>query len=288
MPNYCANNSPTPPVSTPTHPAPSPTPPTSSYQQLKTLGLCVGIQGKTGADKKVNGAKIQLETCRSTWKSQQWRRDSAGRLVNRYAGKCMEAGDTDTLYAKAFVWDCHSGQHQQWWALNNGRYQNKKYKGRYLGVAYCGERSDYRLLELRSLERGNSQCGCAQKWNKSCSTGSAPAPGPGPAPSPTPPSPSSGFCNYGPDGTGATSDCSGGAEGGAWCNKSGSNCAKCSGRWCTSWSGGGPAPSPSSGFCNYGPDGTGATSDCSGGAEGGAWCNESSANCAKCSGRWCT
>jgi len=188
-----------------------------SYRQLKTLGLCVGVQGKKSTDKKVNGARVQLESCQSTWRSQQWARDSSGRLVNQYSGKCLEAGNTDTLYSKAFIFDCHSGQHQQWWALNNGRYQNKKYRGRYLGVAYCGERSDKRSLELRSLERGNTQCGCAQTWNKSCSVGQ----------------PSSGFCNYGPDGTGATSNCSGGAEGGAWCNISGANCAKCSGRWCT-------------------------------------------------------
>ena len=137
-----------------------------SYKQIKTFGLCVGVQGNSGIDKKKNGAMIQLEACNDSWGSQQWAQDRLGRLVNLYTGKCLEAGDKETLYAKAFIWDCHSGTHQQWQALDNGRYQNKKYPERYIGVAYCGKRNDFRVLELRSLELGTDQCGCAQTWNK--------------------------------------------------------------------------------------------------------------------------
>jgi hypothetical protein len=44
-----------------------------------------------------------------------------------------------------------------------------------------------------------------------------------------------GFCNWGPAGTGASSVCKGGAQGGEWCNQSGSNCQSgCGGRWCPS------------------------------------------------------
>jgi hypothetical protein len=52
------------------------------------------------------------------------------------------------------------------------------------------------------------------------------------------------FCNWGPDGSGASSMCEGGAQGGEWCNASGNQCESgCGGRWCTS-SGGGGGPSP--------------------------------------------
>ena len=119
--------------------------------------------------------------------------------------------------------------------------------------------------------RSSSNClNCSGRWCTS-NSGSNPSLG--------------GFCNYGPDGTGASSTCEGGPEGGEWCNRSSSNCLNCSGRWCTSSSGSNPSPS---GFCNYGPDGTGASSTCEGGPEGGEWCNRSSSNCLNCSGRWCT
>jgi hypothetical protein len=103
------------------------------------------------------------------------------------------------------------------------------------------------------------------------------------------------FCNWGNDGTGASSTCDGGEQGGDWCNASGNNCESgCGGRWCTG--GGGspvpppaPVPSPSSGFCNWGNDGTGASSPCHGGEQGGDWCNASGNNCESgCGGRWCT
>ena len=52
----------------------------------------------------------------------------------------------------------------------------------------------------------------------------------------------SGFCNWGPDGNGASSVCEGEAQGGEWCSAGGSNCESgCSGRWCSS-SGGGGSP----------------------------------------------
>jgi hypothetical protein len=108
------------------------------------------------------------------------------------------------------------------------------------------------------------------------------------------------FCNWGPDGEGSSSVCEGGEQGGEWCNASGNNCESgCGGRWCTS-GGGGPPPAPepdptpapqisAAGFCNWGPDGSGASSVCEGGAQGGAYCNASGNNCeSDCTGRWCT
>ena len=60
------------------------------------------------------------------------------------------------------------------------------------------------------------------------------------APAPVPAPDLSGFCNWGLDGTGASSVCEGGAHGGEWRNASESNCESgCSGRWC---SGGGGSP----------------------------------------------
>jgi hypothetical protein len=52
----------------------------------------------------------------------------------------------------------------------------------------------------------------------------------------------SGYCNYGPDGTGATSTCNGQVQGGDWCNQKESQCLTCNGKWCTN---GTPANPPS-------------------------------------------
>jgi len=42
------------------------------------------------------------------------------------------------------------------------------------------------------------------------------------------------------------------------------------------------------GYCNWGWDGTGASSTCSGGGQGGTWCNVDKYNCETgCGGRWC-
>jgi hypothetical protein len=90
------------------------------------------------------------------------------------------------------------------------------------------------------------------------------------------------FCNWGQDGSGASSSCEGGAQGGDWCNASENQCESgCGGRWCTS-SMPPPAPAPSSsGFCNW--------SMCEGGEQGGDWCNASGNQCESgCGGRWCT
>lgn len=90
-----------------------------------------------------------------------------------------------------------------------------------------------------------------------------------------------GFCNWGPDGTGASSVCQGGAQGGDWCNANQNQCESgCGGKWC---SGG------TTGFCNWGPDGTSASSVCEGGAQGGDWCNANQNQCQSgCGGKWCT
>jgi hypothetical protein len=90
--------------------------------------------------------------------------------------------------------------------------------------------------------------------------------------------PEAAFCNWDPDGSGGSSVCEGGAQGGAWCNESGNHCeSSCGGRWCTS------------SFCNWFPDGSGASSSCEGGVQGGEWCNTSGDICElNCGGRWCT
>jgi hypothetical protein len=101
-----------------------------------------------------------------------------------------------------------------------------------------------------------------------------------------------GFCNWGSDGTGASSKCEGGKQGGDWCNVGLDNCMSgCGGRWCM---GIGPhvpfvSPSgPTTDFCNWGSDGTGASSTCAGGAQGGDYCNASKGNCESgCGGKWC-
>ena len=125
------------------------------------------------------------------------------------------------------------------------------------------------------------------------------------------------FCNWGSDGTGASSVCEGGAQGGKYCNGGLHRCQDdCGGRWCTPCEDGKWCPSelPSlspdknendgnvdnnttknqtttsinGGFCNWGPDGTAASSTCDGGMQGTPWCNETPDNCEKhCSGRWC-
>ena len=62
------------------------------------------------------------------------------------------------------------------------------------------------------------------------------------------PAKAAGFCNWGSDGTGSSSVCKGGAQGGAWCNAKRSQCESgCGGRWCTT---GGSAPAPTRGPVN--------------------------------------
>jgi hypothetical protein len=136
--------------------------------------------------KKLNGAKIILEQCNPSLMSQQWAQDSLGRLVNQYSGKCLEAGDTGDLYARAFIWTCDDSEHQQWHALSDGRYRNRKYSDGYLGVSECGESDVDRYVETRSLEDSGS-CKCAQIWNTDCTI----APPPVPTPLPTTPKPTS-------------------------------------------------------------------------------------------------
>jgi len=115
------------------------------------------------------------------------------------------------------------------------------------------------------------------------------------------PTTSNGFCNYGPDGTGASSTCEGGPEGGEWCNRSSSNCLNCNGRWCTGNISNTPSPTPHPSLRRatasptkiIGPNSPPVTQEnsfccsydhmtCS----GGSWCNQSQSNCLACSGAW--
>jgi len=120
-------------------------------------------------------------------------------------------------------------------------------------------------------------------------------------PAPAPTTTTSGFCNYGPDGTGATSICQGGAQGGPWCNESSSNCQNCNGRWCT----GGTndvtpspthrpslrvTPSPIANSPVATPPTTQENSFCCSydnfNCSEGEWCNASESNCGACMGAW--
>jgi hypothetical protein len=110
-----------------------------------------------------------MEECNPSLMSQQWAQDSLGRLVNRYSGMCLdlEAGDTGNLLAEAFLWTCDDVDHQQWDALSDGRYRNRKYSDKYLGVSECAESDGDRYVETRGLEDSGS-CKCAQIWNIDC------------------------------------------------------------------------------------------------------------------------
>ena len=68
------------------------------------------------------------------------------------------------------------------------------------------------------------------------------------------------FCNWGADGTGASSVCEGGAQGGNWCNANENQCTDgCGGRWCKGNNGGGSSP----------PTGPSPSSPTTGGSQGG-------------------
>ncbi len=133
----------------------------TSYFQLQTNRLCADLENW----QTTNGVKVLLKTCNSAAWSQQWSYDSYGRLKNRHASnKCLEAGGDGIIYKKAFIWDCHQGTHQRWDKLSNGKYKNKEHD-KYLGVAYCGDRSKTGYLELRNLDK-SGVCNCAQTWNR--------------------------------------------------------------------------------------------------------------------------
>lgn len=54
----------------------------------------------------------------------------------------------------------------------------------------------------------------------------------------------SGYCNWGPLGTGESSTCDLDVQGGDWCNVGQTNCEQCGGKWCTNDTGGPPSPTP--------------------------------------------
>ena len=132
------------------------------YRQLKVNGKCAG----TLNEGRSNGTRVLLESCRPGASSQLWTKDSRGRIVNRYANKCMEAGSNvgDKLYAKQYIWDCHSGLHQIWHQTSDGRIRNHNVHDKYLGVAYCDDNRNTPWLEYRNREIGG-QCGSAQSWS---------------------------------------------------------------------------------------------------------------------------
>ena len=134
--------------------------------ELKIDGLCAGVVGNSTDAKKADNTRVYLQECIEGMRSQQWRQASTGQLVNLLSGKCLEAGNSGSLYARAFISPCGKGDHQKW-DLSEGRYRNKAHQNRFLAVAHCGERSDERWLELRDLEE-SSRCICTQTWNEVC------------------------------------------------------------------------------------------------------------------------
>jgi hypothetical protein len=106
-----------------------------------------------------------LQECNGR-KDQQWYYDSLGRLENRFSGRCMEFGNKDVLYARAYQWDCNNAEHQQWDQLSNGKYRNKAFTSKFLGVGFCGQRSDKRFIEAR-YDETTGVCNCGQTWNRS-------------------------------------------------------------------------------------------------------------------------
>jgi len=136
------------------------------YVKMKLAGidLCVGIEGDTATAKLVNGAKVQLETCKDWAGAQQWKMEPDGSIRNRWSGKCLEAGGSgEPPSNKAFIWDCNSAEHQKWIQASDRRLQNKKLTNKYLGVMFGASRlSSDRYLELRNFETG--QYGENQKW----------------------------------------------------------------------------------------------------------------------------
>lgn len=131
---------------------------------LKQSGQCVGIV-TTLYSKRTNGAQIELQDCNDT-KAQKWHYDTLGRLKNQFSGRCLEFGNKNKLYAKAFQWNCNNGKHQQWDQLSNGKYRNKAFSSKFLGVAYCGTRNGYKLLEAKNYVQ-TGVCNCGQTWNRS-------------------------------------------------------------------------------------------------------------------------
>ena len=94
--------------------------------------------------------------------SQQWNYDSLSRLVNRQTEKCLDAGENGNLYDKVFLWDCDDEPRQKWERNIQYKYFSKEYR-KYLGVAYCGDTSESKWLELRNLDT-DEKCNATQTW----------------------------------------------------------------------------------------------------------------------------
>ena len=110
-----------------------------------------------------NGTPVQLSNCNGS-DAQKWFVDSLGRIRSKLnVNRCVEAGASDKLYAKLFVWDCHYEMHQQWIFQSDGRILNKKYV-KYIGVASgCGGVSSGKILELHKYYQSGN-CGRQQQW----------------------------------------------------------------------------------------------------------------------------
>ena len=110
-----------------------------------------------------NGTSVQLSNCNGS-DAQKWFVDSLGRIHSKLnVNRCVEAGASDTLYAKLFVSDCHYDLHQQWIFQSDGRIRNKQYV-KYIGVqAGCNGVSSGTRLELHN-HMGSVNCGSQQQW----------------------------------------------------------------------------------------------------------------------------
>eukprot|EP00956_Cyclotella_meneghiniana_P041161 scaffold217109_cov36-Cyclotella_meneghiniana.AAC.1 len=110
-----------------------------------------------------NGTSVQLSNCNGS-DAQKWFVDSLGRIHSKLnVNRCVEAGASDTLYARLFVSDCHYDMHQQWIFQSDGRIRNKQYV-KYIGVqGGCNGVSSGTRLELHN-HMGSVNCGSQQQW----------------------------------------------------------------------------------------------------------------------------
>eukprot|EP00586_Coscinodiscus_wailesii_P001230 CAMPEP_0172483830 /NCGR_PEP_ID=MMETSP1066-20121228/11007_1 /TAXON_ID=671091 /ORGANISM="Coscinodiscus wailesii, Strain CCMP2513" /LENGTH=324 /DNA_ID=CAMNT_0013247963 /DNA_START=626 /DNA_END=1597 /DNA_ORIENTATION=- len=73
--------------------------------------MCMDLSNR----KTANRTPVTLVRCKTNEPAQQWDVDVDGRIRSRVnPSKCMEAGQTNTLYAKMYIYTCHNGMHQRW------------------------------------------------------------------------------------------------------------------------------------------------------------------------------
>lgn len=96
--------------------------------------------------------------------SQYWWFDTTGRIRSYVdPSKCVEAGGSETLWAKLFLFDCHDGLHQKWEWREDGRLWNKKISY-CIGQAHCSNNVGTESLEFHPAIDSNDYCKLSQTW----------------------------------------------------------------------------------------------------------------------------